>query len=237
MSSDHKFSGFPRECVQFLLELKQNNDRAWFESNKLRYEEFLLAPAREFVGTMGERLKKIAPDVQAIPQIDRSIFRIYRDVRFSKDKSPFKTHLGIWLWEGPGKKMENSGFYFQVDPPSMMVASGIYIFPKHLLKAYREAVDDPELSADLRAAIDEVKQYPELWISGEHYKRVPRGYDPEHENKDLLLYNGLTVGFEDVIPDAFYKPELIDYCATWYERMLPIHHWLLQLTKVGHDAI
>ncbi|NIP42348.1 MAG: TIGR02453 family protein [candidate division Zixibacteria bacterium] len=237
MNDSHEFSGFPREGVKFLLDLKQNNDRDWFAENKHRYEQFLLAPARQFVGTMGERLKKIAPEVQAIPQIDRSIFRIYRDIRFSKDKSPYKTHQGIWMWEGPGKKLDNSGFYFHVDPPEIMIAAGIYTFHGHILKAYRDAVVDPQWGKDLRSAVEEIRKYPDLGLGGEQYKRVPRGYDPEHPNSDLLLYKGLTVGIRESIPEIFYQSEIIDYCYTWYKRMLPVHQWLLNLTKVDTGGL
>lgn len=231
MNSSHPFAGFPREGVQFLIDLRRNNDRTWFEANKHHYEEFLVNPAREFVTAMGQRLSAVAPEIQAIPQIDRSIFRIYRDVRFSKDKTPYKTHLGIWMWEGPGKKLENSGFYFQIDPPKFMIASGIHIFPKHFLKVYRDAVVDPQWNKALHESIEQIGQYPELNIGNQHYKRVPRGYDPEHPDGDLLRFNGLTVGMEEPIPEMIYSSEIIDYCYTWYQRMLPLHRWLLDLSK------
>ena len=83
-----------------------------------------MTPARLFVGEMGARLKKLSPGVQADPRVDKSIFRIFRDTRFSRDKTPYKTHLGIWFWEGDGPRMECSGFYFHLDPPKLMNGSG-----------------------------------------------------------------------------------------------------------------
>ena len=110
------FPGFSKESVQFYKSLSKNNDKRWFEEHKADYEQFVLAPAREFVVVLGEKLRKIAPQIHAEPKINQSIFRIYRDTRFSRDKSPYKTNLGIWLWEGVGKRMECSGFYFPFCP-------------------------------------------------------------------------------------------------------------------------
>jgi len=107
-----KFNGFPRQYFTFFNQLKKNNTREWFEEHRGDYDEFVLDPAREFVIAMGEKLRKIAPAVNAIPKINQSLFKINRDVRFSKDKSPYKTNMGIWFWEGRGKRMESSGFYF-----------------------------------------------------------------------------------------------------------------------------
>ena len=93
-----QFSGFPRQYFTFFNQLKKNNTRDWFEKHRSDYDEFVLHPAREFVIEMGNKLRKIAPGVNAIPKINQSLFKINRDVRFSKDKSPYKTYMGIWLW-------------------------------------------------------------------------------------------------------------------------------------------
>ena len=87
MADNNNFRGFPKECVQFFTELEKNNNKHWFETHRKDYEEYVLNPARQFVLTMGERLKKISPGIVADPRIDKSIFRIYRDTRFSKNKS------------------------------------------------------------------------------------------------------------------------------------------------------
>ena len=100
------FDGFPKKGVEFLRQLSEHNDREWFSQHKDEYNEYLLAPARDFVTALGERLRKISPGIIADPRTDRSIFRINRDTRFAKDKSPYKTHLGIFFWEGNLQKME-----------------------------------------------------------------------------------------------------------------------------------
>ena len=104
------FNGFTKETFRFFRDLENNNTKEWFQENRTLYEKNVMEPAQEYVMEMGERLKSISPKIVAIPKTDKSIFRIYRDVRFSKDKTPYKTHLGIFFWEGPRKKLGNPGF-------------------------------------------------------------------------------------------------------------------------------
>lgn len=222
-------NGFPRECVKFFEGLAKNNDKVWFEKHKADFEDYVIAPARAFVVAMGERLNEIAPEIVADPRVNKSIFRIYRDTRFSKDKTLYKTHLGLWFWEGAGPRMENSGFYFHLEPPGLFLGVGVYIFPKHLLEEYRKSVVHPVYGAALVQAINEVsgKGYN---VGRKHYKKTPRGFDPGHENAELLLYNGLTAGVELSIPDELYTPGVIEYCFNRFKDMLPLHRWLVEMT-------
>src|SRR5213083_1396570 len=97
------FTGFDPAALDFLRGLGEHNDRAWFEAHRADYEGLLLAPARELVIALGERLTAIAPGLRADPRVNGSILRINRDTRFSNDKRPYKTHLDLWLWEGDGR--------------------------------------------------------------------------------------------------------------------------------------
>ena len=220
-----KFSGFPGEYVTFFDRLKKNNTKQWFEEHRNDYDEFVLHPAREYVIAMGEKLRKIAPDVNAIPKINKSLFKINRDVRFSKDKSPYKTYMGIWLWEGDGKRMESSGFYLHVENKNMLIGVGIKMFPKPLLDRYRKAVVDKKQGAALKSAIKKVISKGYL-IDGKYYKKVPRGFDVDHPNAEYLLFNGLTARLEEKAPVEFYSDALINYAYTHYKNMLPLHIWL-----------
>jgi uncharacterized protein (TIGR02453 family) len=224
------FDGLPKRCVAFLEELAANNNREWFEAHRVDFDNYVMEPTRQFVVALGERLHEFAPGVVAEPRVDRSIFRIYRDVRFSKDKSPYKTNLGIWFWEGTLPRKECSGFYFHLEPPTLMLAAGAYQFGKEMLAGYRESVVHPEYGKQLADAIDEVTDGP-YTIGGKHYKRVPRGFDPDDENSDLLLYNSLYAATEIGIPDDLYTPGLVDFCANKYRDMSPIHKWLVKLTN------
>jgi uncharacterized protein (TIGR02453 family) len=223
------FSGFSLEGVNFLVRLKENNSREWFESQRHIYENALLDPARAFVTAMGEKLREMVPGINADPRRDRSIFRIHRDTRFSRDKSPYKTHLGIFFWEGRGKKMECSGFYFHLEPPELGLYAGMHDFPSPLLKLYREAVVDQDRGKQLEAAIKEVKNRGPYEVGGLYYKRVPKGYDPAHPSASLLLYKGLWAGWSGNIPDELYRSDLVDLCASRCIDMLPLHRWLVEL--------
>jgi uncharacterized protein (TIGR02453 family) len=100
MAGNTGFNGFPKECIEFFRDLEKNNDKRWFEQHKEQYEKQVQTPSRYFVVDLGRKLQKIAPNVVADPRVNRSLFKIHRDTRFSPDKTPFKTNLGLWLWEG-----------------------------------------------------------------------------------------------------------------------------------------
>ena len=231
MNSKKSFTGFPGEIVKFYKNLKKNNDKNWFNQHRADYDNYVIEPARQFVSEMGKCLSEIAPYINADPRINKSIFKIHRDVRFSKDKTPFKTNLGIWFWEGSGPRMECSGFYLQMQPDKLMLGAGIYMFSKNLLKLYRDAVVHKKLGPELANAIKRIEKNGTYGIGGSYYKRTPRGYDPDHKNAGLLLYNGLYVGSETGIPDEFFTPDIIGYCMEKYKEMLPLHKWLLELTE------
>ena len=97
---------FPNNTLSYLKKLSKNNDREWFEKNRELFNSSFLEPAVQFVAEMEEKLSSVRPSIIAIPKTDKSIFRIHRDVRFSKDKQPYKTNMGLYFWEGKKKKME-----------------------------------------------------------------------------------------------------------------------------------
>jgi uncharacterized protein (TIGR02453 family) len=223
------FTGFPAKCIDFFVALNSNNNKTWFDAHRDDYETLVIEPARRFVTAMGNRLKELAPGIHADPRTNRSIFRIYRDTRFSKDKTPYKTHLAIFFWEGEGPKMECPGFYFHFDRENLILGGGLYMFPKTLLERYRERVVHPVHGIELKDALEKVQQKGGLSIGGKGYKRVPRGYDPSHQNAELLLYNGLHIGETVPLPDELFSSRLIDYFIDRFRDLLPIHRWLVTL--------
>ncbi len=221
------FRGFPKQAVDFYSGLAADNSKAWFDSHKNEYENFVMEPAREFVYALGIRLKEISPRIIADPRVNKSIFRPYRDTRFSRDKSPYKTHLGIFFWEGTGAKMECSGYYFHLEPPIVMLATGMHCFQKKQMEAYREAVVDSTLGPELLQAVELVTGSGTS-VGGRHFKKLPRGYTTEGKSSEFLLYNGLFAVFQSEIPGEFFSESLLDYCYSYYKRMNPIHKWLTQ---------
>jgi uncharacterized protein (TIGR02453 family) len=227
---DHiKFTGFTEECLTFLKDLSLNNDPGWFQEHRADYDKFVLEPSRAFVADMGERLKAIRPEINADPRINRSLFRINRDIRFSKDKTPYKTHMALWFWEGSGKRMECSGYYLHVEPKHIMLGAGIYVFPKKLLDSYRKRVMDEQHGPELvRILADQERRGSH--VGGIQYKRIPNGYPADHPRAELLKYNGLYAGVAVPVPEEFTSDALLDFCFKWYTGMTPLHEWLLELT-------
>ncbi|MDL2226884.1 DUF2461 domain-containing protein, partial [Deltaproteobacteria bacterium OttesenSCG-928-M10] len=118
--------GFSEETITFLADLRANNNRTWFMENRDRAEKFLLSPARDLVAAVGDLLRRQRPDIVADPRTDRSLYRLNRDTRFSRDKTPYKAHLGVWWWEGAGGRMECPGFYFHLTPDGFGWSVGCY---------------------------------------------------------------------------------------------------------------
>jgi uncharacterized protein (TIGR02453 family) len=226
MTKKQGFHGFTKATFKFFKDLEISNTKKWFEENRKIYEKNVLEPAQEFVMETGERLKSISPKIVAIPKTDKSIFRIYRDMRFSKDKTPYKTHLGIFFWEGPKKKLGNPGYYLQLDKSSILIAGGLYSLPNDIVKTYRDAISDSKKGTEIARILKKITKNPSYQLGGMRYKRVPRGYDSENPNVDLLLHNGLYIYYEGPIPKEVYSSDFLDYSFGIFKDMLPLHNWI-----------
>jgi uncharacterized protein (TIGR02453 family) len=224
------FNGFSEDTLQFVAELRLNNEKAWFDQNRERYEAAWLEPAKLFVVALGEKLKKLSKGVQYAPKVNGSIMRINRDTRFSKDKQPYKTHLDLWFWEGADKGWQSSGFWFRLTPLGLILGAGIHDFEPPLLANYRKAVADPKSGASLEKAITAVEKKG-FKAGGEHYKRVPKGFESDHPRAELLKHAGLYAGRETKPPRELKSARFVDYCAELYRGTLPVHEWLVKLTK------
>jgi uncharacterized protein (TIGR02453 family) len=220
-----KFRGYPRELITFFDQLKRNNTKEWFTEHKKDYEAYVKQPSEGFVLAMGAKLKAISPGIHAIPKVNQSLFRLNRDTRFSKDKTPYKTNLGIWFWEGGRKRMECSGFYFHLGDGNLMLGTGMHIFPKELLGPFRDAVVHKKYGPELKKAIKKVSNCGYI-ITGKHYKRVPGGYDDAHENAEFLLHNGLAAMYESEIPEKLFSKGIVDHVFAHFKKMSPLHEWL-----------
>lgn len=228
MLDQYRFAGFPRGCVRFYADLARHNDRVWFADHKRQYQEDVLVPARAFVVEMGARLRTLAPEIRFDPRTDGSgsIFRIHRDVRFSKDKSPYKTHLGIFFWEGQRKW--GPGFYFHLEPPRLQLYVGKYVFDRQDLLAWRTLIDDPGRGPVLGALLKRLKRRG-YQVGGQHYKRVPAGFSRDHPQADLLRHNSIWLCHDGAIPAELFSRRLLDHCFRHFKAMSPLHAWLRDL--------
>ena len=222
-----EFKGFHEETLKFLVELKLNNRKEWFDENRKRYDRYIMEPSRAFVNSIGERLREISPDLMAEPRVNKSLFRLNRDVRFSPDRSPYQTHLGLIFWEGPRKRMECPGFYMQIDADQIMFAGGMYMLPKDLLEPYRKVVAEEGPAGELEDAVELVKSTG-IEIGGQHYKRTPRNFQENHQYSYFLRYNGVY-GMETIpVPDEFFNEALVDMAFERFQKIDPLNRWFLK---------
>lgn len=187
---------FSKGAFDFLKDLKKNNDRDWFAANKARYEEQVKDPALRLIADMGPELKKISPHFMATP---RSLFRIHRDVRFSKDKSPYKTQTGIHFRHEESKNAYAPGFYLHIAPGDVFVGCGIWHPEGKALRSIREHM--VEVPADWKRA-SQAKRFKDAYdLAGDRLKRPPKGFDPDHpliedlKWKDFIGVRQLTQAF------------------------------------------
>jgi uncharacterized protein (TIGR02453 family) len=231
LMSAQGFSQFPQETLHFLAGIAFDNSKDWFEANRGLYEAGYVEPARRFVDEVGPRLKKVSAGVRFEPKINGSIGRINRDVRFSKDKSPYKDHLDMWFWHGEKKGWDRPGFYLRITAKTIYLGSGMHMLEGELLERFRKAVVTDGSGRKLRQTIDEVKKAGPYNVGGASRKRVPRGFDADHPRAGLLLHEGLHAGLElpatDAIKAGFADRALAHFAATW-----PIGEWLLK--EVAH---
>ncbi len=190
-------ANFSRGLFKFLEELKSNNNRPWFQENKSRYEKHVKAEAIHFIEDFGPHLQKISRHFVADPSASGgSLFRIYRDTRFSKDKRPYKTHVGIRFQHELAKDVHAPGFYLHVTTDGAWMGAGIWRPESDSLRKIRGAImDDPAAWKRAKNA----KRFKETWeLSGDSLKRAPKGVDPDHpliedlRRKDFIGTHDLT---------------------------------------------
>lgn len=176
----------------FLKDLKQNNDKAWFAENKERYESTVREPLLKFIADFAPYLAKVSLHYQADPRkVGGSLFRIHRDIRFSPDKTPYKTHAGIQFRHESGKDVHAPGFYLHLEPGNVFTAIGVWQPDSETLGKIRDAiVAHPTRWQNI---FTDEKFAATFKLEGDRLKKVPRGYDPNHTLIEILKYKDLYV--------------------------------------------
>lgn len=217
------FTGFSDATFRFLRDLARNNDKAWLEAHRSTYEDDLLEPSMAFIETIGPLLAKFSPGVRAEPKIGGSMMRINRDIRFSKDKRPYKDHLDMMFRVGPVKT--SPGYWFRLTPKELILGAGMHMLDKPELERYRKAVDADPSGAEL-AKIVTKEERAGYDVGGEHYKRVPAGFDADHPRAALLRHAGIYVGTDLKVPAEATTATFPSFCAAHYKKMAPLMDWL-----------
>ena len=230
MPDSAEFAGFPAGTQRFLRELSANNAKPWFDDHRDDYERFYVAPAVAFVSSIGPRLKKLSPGIQFAPKVNGSITRINRDTRFSKDKSPYKSHLDMWFWQGAEKGWDMPGYFLRIEPRKVTVGAGMHHFMGSHLDAYRRAVLDDTRGRALVTAVKRVRGAG-YEVFGVTRKAVPRGFDAEHPRAELLKHEGLWSAVTGPAPKELATPGFVDYCVAHLKALTPLNVWLSEAVR------
>ena len=209
-------ASFNDDLFEFLRQLRRNNQRDWFKANKDSYEEHVKHPSLQFISDFGPHLRKISPNFIADPRpVGGSLFRIYRDVRFSKDKSPYKTSVGIQFRHKKAKDVHSPGFYLHLEPDSCFVGLGIWHPDGPTLKGIRSYLEGN--STRWKRTVGSKSFLETFQLGGESLKRAPKGYDPEHpliedlKRKDFIAFTELT---EAQVTTPGFLEDYARYCRT-----------------------
>jgi len=219
-----EFKGFPQGLFSFFEELKINNNRAWFNDNKARYYDTVVNPITEFIVCMGPRLKKISGHYVADPKPHGgSMFRIYRDTRFAKDKTPYKTHAAVHFRHEAGKNAHAPGFYVHIATDGLYFGGGIWTPPSPQLNLIRDFIAD---NVRAWARISNAKKVRDVGgVKGDALKRPPRGFDAEHVHIEDLKRKSFFV-MTEAEPSAALSPEFIDDVSVAFRRAAPLNRFI-----------
>lgn len=211
-----KFKGFPASGMEFLRELKQNNDRDWFAPRKSTYEQEVREPMLQLVSAVHAEMLRFAPGYVGEPK--KCIYRIYRDTRFSKDKTPYKTHIAASMWSNATGKQGGAGFYFSVSPEDVEIGAGLYAPEPSLLFMVRQHI------ADHHQAFRKTIQ-GDLW--GESAARAPKGFDTEHPAIDLIKRKHFVI-LKSPKPAIATTSKLLPEIVKTFESLTPFVEFLNQ---------
>lgn len=213
------FGGFPPETLSFLSGLRANNNRDWFTANKAVYERAMKRPAEAFAPVLAERLTALAGQ-----PMRGKIFRIYRDVRFSKDKSPYNAHLHIGFMP-PGEGRHRAGYYFGLDADGLALGGGTVELSGPDLDAFRSAMADDRTGGALARLVADLRAQGFRIDDGE-LKRVPAPYPADHPRGELLRHKSLSAWKDVKDPAAITGPSVVETCMAAFEAMAPLNRWI-----------
>jgi uncharacterized protein (TIGR02453 family) len=216
------FAGFPPETLRFLRQLKRNNNREWFLENKETYEQKVKQPMLELLEKLGSLLQGLAPELNTDPK--RAMFRVYRDTRFSTDKTPYKTAVAAHFSPRTPVKRSYASLYFHLEPGEVLVAGGLYMPGSADLREVRNYI---AAHGDKLRTILDTPRLKEFYggLQGEQLSRPPRGFPPEHPCLDLLRYKHFVVWTDK--PAVFAQsPDLFGFVVEGFIAALPLVRFL-----------
>ncbi len=219
------FSGFSDETLAFLSGLKANNSRDWFDANRNTYEAAVKAPAKAFSDIMAGELERLTGTAQK-----PKIFRINRDIRFSKDKTPYNAHIHVsWTPREAGDAAP--AFMFGLSTEYCTVGCGAFEFPGPVLERYRAAVAGPASGNPGRIIDDLVARGYRMGEPA--LKRLPAGFSADHPHAGLALHKGLALWHDFDAPEAATGADIVAHCLDHFASLLPLRNFIAGLGGGG----
>jgi len=189
---------FNRKTISFLKELNQNNNKIWFDENRQRYEDEVRTPALNYIESMDQHMARISPHfIVSTKKVGGSLMRVHKDIRFSKDKTPYKTNIGIHFKHARGKDVHAPGFYFHIEPGEVFLGAGIWRPESSTLKNVRTLMD--EYPKEWKKLANKLTGKSEFEFGGESLKRPPKGFQADHpliddlKRKDFIAVRNLKI--------------------------------------------
>ena len=212
---------FTPATLKFLRALKRNNRREWFNAHKDDYEAHVRQPMTAIVERLAVDLRGFAPEVVASPKL--SMYRIYRDTRFSENKAPYKTHVAAVFPTRGLPKHEGAGLYFHVSPTEVWIGGGMYAPQMPQLQAVREHI--AANIGQLRTLVESPAFRRQITIEGDKLQRVPRGFPREHEAAEYLKFRNFIAGCE--FPPSFAtSPAMYGTLLKVFRKVAPLARFL-----------
>ena len=225
------FPGFPAEGLAFFSSLQRNNRREWFQPRKAIFEATMKQPMRELVGAVNSAMKNFAPDYVTDP--DKAIYRIYRDTRFSKDKTPYKDHIAA-SFSRRGDKT-GAGYYFAVSHKEVAIGGGIYMPEPETLRAMRQHLAERHEEFRKIAGARAVRQLFTA-VQGEQLTRVPKGFPSEHPAADILRMKQYLL-YVELPPDLATTAALYTEVVKHFRAMTPFVEFLNAPLRRKHKKV
>ena len=225
-----RYVGFDKASIAFLEQLGANNNREWFKANKAHYDEQVLDVALRFIQSMQDPLAEFAPQFTAIPQrVGGSLMRVYRDTRFSKNKLPYKTNIGIQFRHQRAKDVHSPGYYVHIDPDRVFLGVGMWRPDADSLRAIRERI--VAKPSEWKSALLDAKFRRDFNLGGESLTRAPRGFDKDHELIDDIKRTSF-IAVRDLNVEDCLKPQFQRKVETSFAAATPFMTFLCKAVRV-----
>ncbi len=220
------FNGFPRVTIVFLADLEANNEKAWFEAHRADYERFYVDPALALVEALAPVAAALKPPHKAEARLNGSLRRIHRDVRFSKDKTPYNPQIHLIFWTGSHPN-RSAGIHLVLGPRGLGYGSGHWAFEPDALARYRAALGDPKKRKALEVALEKAAAIG-CTLGEPALKTVPKGFDGQAPGAGLLRHKGLVARTwgNEVLDDRLFTPECTAWCAGIMTALAPLDAWI-----------